>query len=437
MRSAAVLAALIAILVIVPFFVTLNDYIPAVEREFAAIVREPVSIDNLYASALPVPHARIDGITIGKSEEIRIGKVTFTPNPWSLLRSRKVIRSVDVEDVMMSQQALAILASLTEQDSGSGNIHVEKIRLKDATVKLDQSSFGPFDLHVQVSSAAERGELVLKTRDGSLKARVMPDGERFVLDISAQGWTPPIGPAVRFDELRIAGIARGRQVELTDIGGRLYGGTLAGKAVVSWGKGVSLKGNLDLNQIELKQGMMLISPKSRLSGRLDAKPAFSARAESFSQLDDALRIEARFTVHKGVLHGFDLIGAIGSLAGGATQGGDTRFDDLAGHLSAERRTYRFTNLVIAASGLAARGNVSISPSRALSGQLNTHTQAFGKTASIPLTVAGTLDSPLVYPSPSAIAGAAAGTVILGPAGTAAGAKLGEMIEGMLGKSAKR
>jgi CRISPR/Cas system-associated protein Cas5 (RAMP superfamily) len=49
-------------------------------------------------------------------------------------------------------------------------------------------------------------------------------------------------------------------------------------------------------------------------------------------------------------------------------------------------------------------------------------------AAIPLIVAGTVDSPLIYPSKSAIAGAVAGTAILGPGvGTTLGMKAGSAL----------
>jgi CRISPR/Cas system-associated protein Cas5 (RAMP superfamily) len=49
-------------------------------------------------------------------------------------------------------------------------------------------------------------------------------------------------------------------------------------------------------------------------------------------------------------------------------------------------------------------------------------------AAIPLVVAGTVDSPLIYPSKSAIAGAVAGTALLGPGvGTTLGMKVGSAL----------
>jgi uncharacterized protein involved in outer membrane biogenesis len=431
------LSVLIASLAIVPFFVALNDYIPALEREAAKVLGERVSIDSLHASVFPVPHARIDGIVIGASEDIRIGKVTLTPDFWSLFRAAKVIRTVDVENVALSQKAISILTALTQQKPGSGNIRLETIHIRAATVKLEQSSFGPFDVRVQVSSAQQPGELVLTTRDGALKARAVPEGARYALEVTARGWTPPMGPAIRFDTLNIKGIAHSKGADLNHIAGKLYGGSVAGKVNIGAGKELTLRGNLELRNIEVKHAVALLSPKTRVSGRLDAKPVFSSNARTAAQLGEALRLETPFTVHDGVLYGFDLMKAATSFGRQASAGGETHFDQLEGHLVIDRRAYQFSDLSIASSGIAARGNVSIAASKALSGQLSTNVKGLGKSAGIPLIIAGTLDSPMLYPHPTALAGAAAGTVIMPGVGTAAGAKLGEFIGDLFGKMRKQ
>ena len=242
-----------------------------------------------------------------------------------------------------------------------------------------------------------------------------------------------MGPAVRFDELDVKGTATLAGAELGEINAKLYGGTVAGKIALGWEKGVSVKGELTVKQVGLKELLALTSPNPRLGGRLDARPRFSASAAEASQLDEALRVETPFTVHDGVLHGFDLTDPA-ALVLKQGSGGQTRFDALAGQLVLERRTYRFSQLKIAAGALAAKGHVTVAPSKALSGQLTTSLKAGGSAAAVPLVVAGTLDSPMLLPNTTALLGAAAGSAVLGPGlGTAAGAKLGEFAEGLLGK----
>jgi hypothetical protein len=192
-----------------------------------------------------------------------------------------------------------------------------------------------------------------------------------------------------------------------------------------------------VKQVELKDAAALVSPKTRVSGRLDAKPTFSAHAETAAQLDEALRLETPFTVRQGVLHGLDLPGAVAALTKQAQSGGDTRFDELEGRLLVERGAYRFTQLRIASGALSARGNVTIGANKSLSGQFNASVKGVGPVTSVPLVVAGTLESPMVHPNTAALVGAVGGTLVAPGLGTAAGAKIGEFAEELLGGTKSR
>jgi uncharacterized protein involved in outer membrane biogenesis len=433
-RTAAVLLALAAVLALVPFFVSLQDSVPLLEKELSGRLKQPVSIERVHASFFPLPHATLDGIVIGDAEDVTVRKVTLKPDFWSLFGSSKVIRSIEFEDLVLSQKALGLLVALTQGDRGSSGLRLETVRLRNAVVKLEQGRFGPFEADVRVSRSGQPGELTLATEDGAFKARVGPHEESFALEFKATNWTPPLGPRIRFEALEVKGLATTAGAELNEIKGKLYGGMLNGTAAIGWDKGVTVKGEVDLKQVELKDAMALVSPKTRVSGRLDAKPVFAASAPKASGLDEALRLETRFNVHEGVLHGFDLASAAAAvlLKQGRT-GGQTRFDELSGRLVMERESYRFSQLRVAADGLTARGELTVTPSRALSGQLTTSIKGARAGSGIPLLLAGTVDAPVLYPNPTALLGAAAGTAVLGPgAATAAGA-LEELAKDLLGK----
>lgn len=432
--SAAVVAALVALLAAASFFITLDDYIPELEKELSEWMEEPVSIERLDASLLPTPHARVDGISIGKSKEVTVDKLTIRPDLASLFSKHKVIRSLEFEDVTLAHKALAALISLAQRDdSDASTVRIERVQLRNATLQLEGGSVGPFDGIVEPAENGQRGHVALATRDDALQLRLTPDGERHMIELAAQSWTPPLGPPLTFEQLRIKGTATRAAAELHEVDAKLYGGTASGKVTVTWVKGISLKGSFDVNRVELKQAAALVSRRGRISGRLDAKPVLTAQATTAAELANALRVETPFVVHAGVLHGFDLANAAVALLGQRSAGGSTRFDELAGRLVAERGAYRFTRLRMASGALTARGHVTISPSKALSGELNVSARGTGITA-IPLTVAGTLESPTFQPNAGALIGAAAGTAVLGPGvGTAAGVKLGDIAERLLGK----
>jgi hypothetical protein len=177
-----------------------------------------------------------------------------------------------------------------------------------------------------------------------------------------------------------------------------------------------------------------------MSGRLTASPQFSSKAPSAGQIGDTLRLDTPFDIHNGVLHGVDISKAAVSLINKeAGKGGETRFDKLSGHLAMDRGTRRLTQLNIASGALSADGHVTISPKDNLSGRINANVKAVTvATGAVPLNVAGTLQAPWLYPTGGTVAGAAAGTAVLGPGiGTAVGARVGQWTEGLFGKKEEK
>ena len=437
-RSLIALGVLLAVAAAVPLFVTLDDYIPRIEKEASARLKEPVMIRSIRFGMLPLPHLTIDGITVGKTEDIKLGKVTVTPALFSLFAATKIIKSIELKSLVLTQKAIDKIPAWSKVDGektpGQPPLaRIESIRLDDVLVKFDKSSFGPFDARVNLDSKGEPVDALFATQDGKLKASVKPDKSNYLIDVAAKSWKSPVGPVIEFDELIIKGVATLTNADFSHISAKLYGGTVNGKATAVWQKGLQVKGNFDINQVELKSLVPLVSPGTNMSGRLNAKPVFSAAAADAGQILNALHLETPFDVQNGVLHGVDIVKSATSLIKKDTGGGETKFDQLSGHLVRGRGAHQFTQLKISSGALAADGNVNISPKQELSGRVNAQVKALGASTGIPLNVAGTVHSPLLYPTTAAMAGAAIGTVLLPGVGTGLGAKAGQAIGNLFGK----
>ena len=433
-RVAIVIGVLLAILLTVPFFISLDDYIPQIEKEVSMRLNDTVSIKKIRFSALPLPHITVDGITIGETEDVRLGKVTVTPDLLSLLTSSKVIRSIEIDALVLTQKGIDKIPIWSKSDPKQPPaVRIENIRLDNALIKLDKTSFGPFDGRVRLDSKGEPQEASISTQDGKLKALVTPDKSNYLVNASAKSWKLPFGPAIVFDELAIKGVATLNDANFSEIAAKLYSGTVNGKAVIDWRKGLQLKGNFDVNQVELRSIAPLLTSGTKVSGRLNAKPVLSASAANASQLVNVLRLKTPFSVQNGVLHGVDIQSAATNLLKQGSTGGETRFDQLSGHLTMERGAYRFTQLKIASGVLAADGSVTISPQKELAGRVNAKVGTGMVSASIPLDVSGTVSHPMLFPSKAALAGAAAGTLLMPGVGTGLGAKAGQVLEGLFGR----
>jgi len=431
-RILITLALLLLMAAAVPFFISLDDYIPTVERGVSARLKEPVSIKSIKFAALPSPHVTIDGIKVGDTDDVKLGKVVVTPDLFSLLRSTRVIRSIEIDSLALTRRAIDKIPLWAKSDAaGPPQARVESIRLDNVVITLDKTSFGPFDVRVQLDSKGEPSDASMATQDGKLKALLTPDKGKYLIDASAKGWTLPIGPPLVFDELIIKGVATQNDARLGEVSARLYGGTATGKLAVSWEKGLQLNGNFAVSGLELQQVASILSPGTHVSGKLTAKPVFSASAASADQLMKAWRLETPFDIQNGTVHGVDIQKAATNLIKQGTTGGETHFEHLSGHLVVQQGSHHFTQLKITSGALAADGRVSVTPQKELSGRINAQVKAAGASASVPLNVGGTLGAPLLYPTGASMAGAAVGTVILGPGlGTSVGAKVGNWAEGL-------
>lgn len=437
-RILMALALLLVIAATVPLLFTLDDYIPDIEQVIAARLKEPVTIKSLRLAALPVPHVTAGGITVGTTADLTLGKVVVTPDLGSLFAATKVIKSVELTSLVLTQKALDKIPVWSKADSARpaaqpAPVRIESIRLDDALVNLDKASFGPFDALVRLSSNGDPVDASIATRDGKLKATIKPDQSNYLIDATAKAWKLPAGPAIEFDELLIKGVATLNGAEFSEISAKLYGGTVNGRVAAAWQRGLQLKGRFEISRVELKSLVPLVSPGTRMSGRLSAKPVFTAAAADVNQILSALHLETPFDVQNGILYGVDIQKAATSLVKHGASGGETRFEELSGHLVRDRAAHRFTQLRISSGALAAEGNVNISAKQELSGRVNAQVKAVGTSAGVPLNVAGTVQSPLMYPTGGTMAGAAVGTLLIPGIGTGLGAKAGQAIENLFGK----
>ena len=202
---------------------------------------------------------------------------------------------------------------------------------------------------------------------------------------------------------------------LARIEGRLYDGTVSGKLNIGWAKAWAIAGSLAIQGVEIQPIVALYTKDTTISGRLTANPVVDMRAPTAAQLGDALDVESDFKVEKGILYNIDLSNAPKALLNkDALRGGQTQFDNFSGHVSVDSAGYYLSKVEIASGVLTADAEVSISSKQELSGQIDVAIKGTSALVSTPLALSGTVQNPSLYPSKVALAGAAAGTALLGP-----------------------
>ena len=431
-RLLYIMLLLIAIVIAAPFIIPVNRYIPQIEKLASEKIHEPVRIGELGASFLPTPHLTLKGVSVGGAQDFRIDTIRVFVEILSLVKPVKVIKNIDLDGMFSNQDMLTRMPSWFKNgDSGPQRITIQNIRLHHVSVGLKKMTLGPFEGDIRLGNEGGFEQANIATEDSKLKMVIKPEKGSFRIEAIGKNWQPPVGPGLMFNELYILALANQNELDVDEINGNLYGGTIKGDARLSWTNGWRLSGLLHTDRVELKELVPLFSKETTVSGKLNADVAYLMKGETADQMVAVPSAEAKFRVKDGVLFNMDLVGAVRSFTSQGVRGGQTRFDEFSGETRLVNKGYHFRRLKIASGLLSASGDVSISPAKQLSGDISVQMKGTANLINVPLNVSGPLRDPVLRPTKSAVAGAVAGTAILGPGlGTSLGIKAGQMTENL-------
>lgn len=425
------LAVIVAGMLALPFLIPAERLRGTAEAELAAALGQPVRLGSISWSLLPAPRLVVTQLGIGPAPGLELGAADLRLALAPLLGGAVEISSLVVRGATLPLEQLRALAG-----SGSGGgprVRLARLEASDVTLVLpDGETLGPWRLEARFGA------------DGKPLQATLTDGERarltaepadaagaYTLRLRADDWRLPFARApLRFDRLEAEAVLAGAVLEVARLGGEAYGGRVTGTARLDWTRGWSLEGRAQ--PADLRLGPLLAEfGQHTLEGRLRGDFTFSGTAARPAELPAALTVAGDFLITDGILHEADLERASQTFTREGLTGGQTRFDTLGGHLRLERRDLRLTGLKVASSALEAGGDVRVDPARNLSGEVEVGLRRTTALASIPLRVSGTVAEPRLRITEEALAGAAAGTAVMGPGlGTAVGIKAGKILKGV-------
>ena len=389
-----------------------------VEREASAALGVPVTLSRVTVDVWPLPAVALEGLHIQARPALTLDRVEARPVWTALLAGRLQVSTLTLRKAVLPQTTLVLLAARL-QDPARKTARPGPAAEADA---LDLSWLPRTLVLDEVTWINERGRGTTVQADASLD----DDGWPASADVKVTGGGLQ-GTKARLVRDDSGATAWTLKVEVG-------GGTVQGPLKVSLpdagnpkARDLVFEGALETRGVEVSA---LTAPSRPLTGRLEASTTLSARISpraGAAAITDALRTQTRFTVHGAVLQGLDLARAVVSV--GLSRGGLTELDTLAGQVNTRGQTIALSNLEARSGVLSATGEVTVAPSRELSGRLRVDMTrgAGGGVVSVPLGVGGTLDEPSVMLSRSALLGAAIGTAIMPGVGTGAGANLGDRI----------
>ena len=427
--SVVLLLLIASALLVLDRWLSSDDFRLRVQREASVALGVPVTLKRLGFSLWPLPALTLDGAQVQASKSITAGRIELRPQWRGLLRREPQIDSLLLRDVQLPELALqGLFATLEKSSAAAGKASPpplqqakppgwlpRRIVLQNLSWIDAKGTAWSLDADVLLGAEHLPETLELKLIDGRWKGAQLElrrDRTRQVQDETAN-W-----PAWAVQAKLAGGSIQGRLAARLALGSGADGGAVS--VPVPAHEAWAIQGQFETHNLEMAQ---LLAPRPALTGRLEASTRLQARSAQPATLLDAAVSHTSFQVKDAVLQGIDLARAVTTV--GLHRGGQTALDTLAGRLSTRGRQLQLSNLVATSGVLSASGQVNVSATRALDGQVSVDI-AKG-VVGVPLLVAGTLDQPTVSLSRSAVLGAAIGTALLPGLGTGAGAKLGDKI----------
>ncbi|WP_158675332.1 AsmA family protein [Thiohalobacter thiocyanaticus] len=280
------------------------------------------------------------------------------------------------------------------------------------------------DCRLDYLNQGQQATLNLDSRTESLR-------DRFTA--TATNLTLPVGPELHLNNSAFKGSLTDSHMQISSGYIQAYQGEISVSGELDWTDGWRTRFTSQIEDVQLEPLLQVLDQRV-ISGALTSQCQGSLQAKTTSMLLQGMEVGCNFIISQGVVYETDLERAAQLIKLNETAPPEeqkTPFDQLSGRLTASQQHYRFNELKIASSALAASGNIAINPARELSGEISVGLEKTGKVLSIPLVVAGTTEVPTFRPTRSSMAGAGAGTLILGPGiGTAVGAKIGEAVDNL-------
>ena len=364
-------AVLIAVVIGAVQLVPMNSYAPSIEKLASEYLKEPVSIGSMHVSILGGFTINLQDIKIGTTQDVKIDKVSLSPEFGSVFADVKIIRKVEVESATVAEEVLPRLpkwleAAVADRNLQISRIVVKSIKLESRTVKLP-----PFEADLQLSPEGAIQKAVLSSTDGKLNVELVPHDNQIDIALSAaKGWVPPLGPQIEFTDLTVKAVATHNQIRVEKFESLLYGGAAKGSAVIVWGGPWSMDGEVATERISLRDLMELFTRDAKSTGQLESKLRFSLSSQGLATLFDSPKVDGSFDIKKGDVDGVDLVRALQSGGRGVTQGGATRFEEISGTLALANGRYQYRNMKLSSGLLSATGAFEVSPHKDVSGRIS-------------------------------------------------------------------
>lgn len=361
----SLIALALVVLVVLPYVYPLQEYIAPLEQRLSAQLKQPVRIGGMSAASFP-PKLQLQGVTVGSAQEVKVGSIVLNFNFLSLLSEIKVISNADLQDVSIDGRVLDKQMASLKLLGGDTQYPIRKLTLQRVKLVADEIALPAFSGIADIDAQGGFSRVSLHSSDDKYNIDLQSKQGRWQLGLSLKETSFPLLPGIVFSDLNAKGDLGDGEVNFTEMDGHLYNGILLGNAKLNWRKGWQLQGHLEAKTFELNK----MFPSYGIEGELFGEGTFTLTGAKLSQLGDAPRLEASFSVKKGVVNGIDMVETARLGSRENLVGGRTHFDDMIGLAQLENHAIHFRQLKVVSGMLSANGSFNVSPDKQLSGDFN-------------------------------------------------------------------
>ncbi len=376
--------------ILLPYVWPMQDYVVQIEQRLSAQLHQPVRVGHLRATLLPLPKLELQGVTVGKNQELKVSKVELHFDLPALLTETRIITRAEISELVINAQSFDQALSWLQAAGGETRYPVMRMVLQQARVSGEELGLPVMNGVLDFSGQGHLIKAVLKSEDGKLGVELQPQQSRWQIALTIRDSPLPLLPDIIFNELSLNGEVDAGTASFNQIAGRLYGGQLAGSARLTWQNGWQIQGRVNVKTLELGEAL----PQFGITGEMDGDAAFILRGAKLPMLAKSPHLEGKFVVKKGLISKIDMVETARMPDRQGASSGRTHFDELSGALEVDNNGQHLRQIKISAGIMSANGDVDIAPDKQVSGRMNVTLKVRAEMGSLPLVLSGTLAEPV-------------------------------------------
>lgn len=345
--------------------------------------QQPVTIRRVNLSLVPQPHWRLEGVAIGKENQIKIVSVNAFPELDTLLSEKIVWKSIEMSSPVLSEEGLSwiLFGQIRSGDSKLTKVNASNVKLESKNISLSA-----FEAKAELGETGEWKNITLDATDNSMHITLQPKETDIQIEVGAETYAVPFGANLTFKTFNAKGLLRRNELALSEFSGSTLAGIITGSAKLKWGASWSLVGDIAAKQIDGPNFL----PKLLQSGKIEGDAKYAFQSKDPEKLLATPRLKGNFSMQSGTLLGVDFANFLGS----SSSSGKTSFGDITGGFVYEGKTLQLRKIRLGAGLLSANGSADMDANDKLSGQFVIDLKSPLMQTRSNLVLSGTLKEPV-------------------------------------------